>query len=408
LKKVLSIIIIVLMFVSGCSKLKKPAGSSGVQANPSVTPSAQVSPSDTAGNSNSQEAKADEGVKVPVVPEGVDPELWMGEYGSLEIDDSDTGIIYLVDKGNNKITISKKVSSPLGFIFKVSPDRTSLVYVEMEGEDKYNVVIYNAKDKKSIKLLSAVTSTPQYIYWSPNGKFLIVNDINYKNGDLAKTTFNCTIYDASTGAAAAKLPGVEANWSPDSSNVVFTKVPDKLAQHMYQSEEVLLTLSNEIGIYNIETGKTKYYTLDGDNLVFSVPEYSGDGEKIVFISSKPGSDSTELPASIYDLVNDSIYIYDIKSGTAKKVVDNEFINLNNPESGYGYVKMNGNLLAYGGSMKDSVRVMSLKDGKTKTYTGLGEPLDYSVDSFMWTDNGSLKIMLSGDKSVTVSQDLEEK
>lgn len=375
-----------LLLVCGCSALKKFASVNAADSSKNAQGSKQVS--------------------IPEVPDGCDPELWMNNFGNLQIDDS-TGALYIVDSSKNKTLISDKTGSESGPIFKVSPDRTSVVYVETdEDQQKYNVAIYNAKNKSSHYILNDVSSIPQYIHWSYDSNFLGINTVNYTD-DLSKTTFDCTIYEAGKSNIVAKIPAVDFNWSPDSSSIAFMKVPDNVEKYMIQGEDLVDTLSDTMGVYNLSSGKTSYYTLENDELIFSTPEYSKDGSRIFFISSKFNSKPSTFPADPQSLINEAIYIFDPGSTNPRRIVDNDYINSSNPDNGYGIAKLDKDLLSYGGLMKDSVKVVNLKTGQSKVYTGLMESEGQDDVSFIWKADNSLKISLKNGSRV-IGQDMKEK
>lgn len=391
MKKILIIILsILLLLISGCSLTKK------------IAPSGKA-----ASNKNAQKDIHASAPSIPEVPEGCDPELWMGSFGNLQIDDN-TGALYIVDSNNNKTLISDKTGSESGPIFKVSPDRTSVVYVETNtDQQKYDVAVYNVRDKKSHYILKDVTSLPQYIHWSYDSNLIGITTVNYTD-DLSKTTFDCTLYESGKGDIVAKIPAVDFNWSLDSSSIVFMKVPENVEKYMIQGEDLANTLSNTMGIYNLSTGKTNYYTLENDELIFSTPEYSKDGSRIFFISSKFNSKPSTFPADPQSLINEAIYVFDSGSTTPRRIVDNDYINSSNPDNGYGIAKLDKDLLAYGGLMKDSVKVVNLKTGQSKVYTGLIESEGQEDTSFMWQADNSLKINLKNGTHVIIGQNMKER
>lgn len=386
-KFILLILIIFTLSITGCSHLKKTVP----QNNQPAAQTNETKPS------------------IPVVPEGQDPELWMGDYGSLQTDDNNGGYLYIVDKNNNKTTISEKMNSPIGFFFKVSPDRINVAYVELEdaAQEKYNVAVYNASTKSSHKILSGITSVPEYIHWAPDGKLIAVNDVT-NSDDYSKTQFDCTIYDSETWSIVAKIPAVDFNWSPDGKNIAFVKVPDDIGKYTFAGEDSIVTLSNSIGIYSLDKNTTSIYKIEGNCAVFTTPEYSSDGSKVVFVSAKLKGQSQNQPAGMEELSSDSIYIYSPDNGSAKKITDDAFINSNNPENGYGVVKLCKDLLSYGGVMKDSIKVVNLKTNQSKVYSGPAELPSENDDSFTWQGDGSLKISLKDGKVITLNQNLEEK
>jgi dipeptidyl aminopeptidase/acylaminoacyl peptidase len=203
---------------------------------------------------------------------------------------------------------------------EISPDGHFVAYTVKEthwAENSYGMQLWltNTRGGQTLKLTNS-KGTNRSQQWSPNGRWL--GFISSRDGTPQVYVISPAggkarqITSASTGISAFK-------WAPDSVRIAFSS-PDSDSQEIIQRREKYSDLEavqhdytmTHLWVGDIDGGDIKRLT-SGQQFTVGSFSWSPDGRKLAF-------DAQSRPGLTFDPTAD-IYVYDLATGTAKKIVD---------------------------------------------------------------------------------------
>ncbi|HYF83946.1 MAG TPA: hypothetical protein VEB00_13065 [Clostridia bacterium] len=284
--------------------------------------------------------------------------------------------------GRDKVekVIAEDIGSADAINISISPKASKVIYTSLlEGSDVYGIYIYDMDASKNIKLMDIksdglIEGFNYLINWSPDENNVIIQD-KY-------------IYDTRSGSQRGELKSAYSQWSPAGSKIAFLLEDE--SQQWLPTTDFFAYPGKKVCIYDISKGSyDEVFKIDGDEFILGGIAWGGKDSRLAFagISVKDMSQ----PDWYMKLNYSSVYIVELESKKSKRLEtnvdasDGTMIELGNLK-----FSNQGNLLSFtvGNYEESSLHIVNTETLEAKTFE--------NVEYLHWIDGENYLISAGKD------------
>ncbi|HYE84335.1 MAG TPA: hypothetical protein VEG39_19490 [Clostridia bacterium] len=236
----------------------------------------------------------------------------IGNRGFIVVEELDyKNTLKFMSRDGAETVIAEDIGQADSINISIAPGAGKLAYTSpLEGSDTYGIHIYDMDTSKNQKLMSIkseglIEGFNYLVNWSPDEKNVIIQD-KY-------------IYDTRSGIQKGELKSAYSQWAPSGTKIAF--VLDDGSQQWLPTTDYYVYPGKKICVYDILKGSyDEIFEMDGDEYIFGGIIWGGKDSLLSFSGIKVKD--MNQPDWYMKLNYSSLYIVELENNKSKRLETN--------------------------------------------------------------------------------------